>query len=89
MAAAIGRRLAIFLLSLLGASIIVFAVCSALPGAVAEVMLGEGATEEQVLALTAGSGSTGPSPYATWSGSAACSPATSAPPTSAVRASWS
>jgi len=53
MAAAIGRRLAIFLLSLLGASIIVFAVCSALPGAVAEVMLGEGATEEQVLALTA------------------------------------
>lgn len=49
----LGRRLAIFALSLLGASLLVFAVCSALPGQVAEVLLGEGATQAQIDALTA------------------------------------
>ncbi len=49
----LGRRLAIFAVSLLGASLLVFAVCSALPGQVAEVMLGDGATQAQIDALTA------------------------------------
>ncbi len=49
----LGRRLAIFAVSLLGASLLVFAVCSALPGQVAEVILGEGATPAQIDALTA------------------------------------
>ena len=47
------RRLAIFALSLVGASMLVFAVCSALPGEVAEIILGEGATPVQIQALTA------------------------------------
>lgn len=41
-------RLAIFAVSLAGASILIFAVCSALPGDAAEVMLGEGATAAQI-----------------------------------------
>ncbi|MFT3970284.1 MAG: ABC transporter permease [Micropruina sp.] len=49
----IGRRLAIFAISLLGASMLAFAVCSALPGQVAGVMLGDGATPAQIEALTA------------------------------------
>ena len=49
----LGRRLGIFAISLLGASMLVFAVCSALPGQVAEIILGEGATQAQVAALTA------------------------------------
>lgn len=49
----LGRRLAIFAISLVGASLLVFAVCSALPGEVAEVILGEGATQAQIDALTA------------------------------------
>ena len=47
-----GKRLAIFAISLVGASLLVFAVCSALPGEVAAIMLGEGATPEQIAALT-------------------------------------
>ncbi len=53
MLAYFGRRLAIFAVSLLGASLLAFAVCSALPGQVAGVLLGDGATPEQVEALTA------------------------------------
>ena len=49
----LGRRLAIFAVSLLGASLLVFGICSALPGKVAEVILGEGATQAQIDALTA------------------------------------
>lgn len=47
-----GKRLGIFAISLVGASLLVFAVCSALPGEVAAIMLGEGATPEQIAALT-------------------------------------
>ena len=49
----LARRLGIFAVSLLGASALVFAVCSALPGEVAEIILGEGATPAQIEALTA------------------------------------
>ncbi|HOQ54516.1 MAG TPA: ABC transporter permease, partial [Micropruina sp.] len=49
----LGRRLGIFALSLLGASLLVFAVCAALPGEVAAIILGEGATPEQITKLTA------------------------------------
>ena len=48
----LARRLGIFAVSLLGASALVFAVCSALPGEVAEIILGEGATPAQIEALT-------------------------------------
>ena len=48
----LGKRLGIFAISLIGASLLVFAVCSALPGEVAAIMLGEGATPEQIAALT-------------------------------------
>lgn len=47
------RRLGVFVLSLLGASVLVFAVCSVLPGDAAEVILGEGATPDQIAALRA------------------------------------
>ncbi|MFT3862526.1 ABC transporter permease [Micropruina sp.] len=47
----LGRRLGIFAISLVGASMLVFAVCSALPGEVAAIILGEGATPEQITAL--------------------------------------
>lgn len=47
----VGRRLLVFAISLLGASVLVFVVCSALPGDAAEVILGEGATNEQIDAL--------------------------------------
>ncbi len=49
----LGRRLGILGLSLLGASLLVFAVCAALPGEVAAIILGEGATPEQITKLTA------------------------------------
>lgn len=48
----LGRRLAIFAVSLLGASLLIFAVCAALPGEVAEIILGEGASQAQIDALT-------------------------------------
>jgi len=47
----LGKRLGIFAISLTGASLLVFAVCSALPGDVAAILLGEGATPEQIAAL--------------------------------------
>lgn len=70
MAAYLGRRLAIFAISLIGASVLVFAVCSALPGEVAAILLGEGATAEQIAALTAELGLDRPWPvrYAEWLG---------------------
>ncbi|MFT4216099.1 MAG: ABC transporter permease [Micropruina sp.] len=66
----LGRRLAIFAVSLLGASLLVFMVCSALPGQVAAIMLGEGATQAQIDALTAQLGLDRPWPqrYLEWLG---------------------
>jgi len=46
------RRFATFVLTLLAASFVVFAVLDLLPGNIAEVMLGETATPEAVAALT-------------------------------------
>lgn len=51
MAQAVLRRLGIFALSLLGASIVIFLVTWWLPGDVARVLLGEGAAEADVEAL--------------------------------------
>lgn len=66
----LGRRLAIFAVSLLGASLLVFGVCSALPGQVAEIILGEGATQAQIDALTVELGLDRPWPvrYLEWAG---------------------
>ncbi|MBK8445876.1 MAG: ABC transporter permease [Micropruina sp.] len=66
----LGRRLGIFALSLLGASLLVFAVCAALPGEVAAIILGEGATPDQIAKLTAQLGLDRPWPvrYAEWVG---------------------
>lgn len=47
------RKVGIFALSLLGASLLIFAVTSALPGDVAQVMLGTDATPEAVARLRA------------------------------------
>ena len=47
------KRIASFLLTMLAASIVVFAVLALLPGSVADVMLGESATAESRAALTA------------------------------------
>ena len=64
----LGKRLGIFAISLIGASLLVFAVCSALPGEVAAIMLGEGATPEQIAALTSQLGLDRPWPvrYLEW-----------------------
>ncbi len=51
MVRAVARRLAVFAVSLLGASVLVFIVCSALPGDVAQVILGEHADPAAVEAL--------------------------------------
>ena len=45
------RRLGIFAVTLLGASILIFAVTAALPGDIAQVLLGTDATPERVAAL--------------------------------------
>jgi peptide/nickel transport system permease protein len=45
------RRLAVFLVSLLVASVLIFVVCAALPGDVAQVVLGQNATPESLAAL--------------------------------------
>jgi len=49
----IGRRIAIFAVSLIGASLLIFAVTKALPGDVAQVLLGTDATPEAVARLRA------------------------------------
>lgn len=49
----IAARLGIFLLSLVAASLLIFLVTNALPGDVAQVLLGEGATPEQLAAKRA------------------------------------
>lgn len=50
MVRSISRRLGIFVLSLLGASILIFVVAQLLPGDVARVIAGDGASEEMVAA---------------------------------------
>lgn len=64
------RRLAVFAVSLLVASALIFAVCQALPGDVAQVMLGQNASPEAVAALRAKLGLDRPLPvrYADWLG---------------------
>ncbi|MDR1079029.1 MAG: ABC transporter permease, partial [Propionibacteriaceae bacterium] len=47
----IARRVGVFVLSLLGATVVVFSIVQALPGDVAQATLGMGATPEQVEAL--------------------------------------
>jgi peptide/nickel transport system permease protein len=64
------RRLAILVASLAAASILVFLICSALPGDVAQIMLGEGATTAQLAALRAQLGTDRPAvvQYFSWVG---------------------
>jgi peptide/nickel transport system permease protein len=50
-AVTISIRVAIFLLSLLLASVLIFVVCAALPGDIAQVILGQNATGESLAAL--------------------------------------
>jgi peptide/nickel transport system permease protein len=47
---AVAVRLGVLALSLLGASLVIFLIAQALPGDVARVLLGEGATDEQIAA---------------------------------------
>ena len=49
----IGRRIAVFAISLIGASLLIFAITKALPGDVAQVLLGTDATPEAVARLRA------------------------------------
>lgn len=66
----IATRLAILVASLFGASVLIFLVCSALPGDVAQIILGEGATEQQLAALRAQLGTDRPPlvQYLSWIG---------------------
>lgn len=64
----IAARLGIFALSLVAASALIFLVTNALPGDVAQVLLGEGATPEQLAAKRAELGTDRPLPlqYLAW-----------------------
>lgn len=66
----IGRRLGVFVVSLLGASLFIFVVTKALPGDVAQVLLGTDATPEAVAELRAQLGLDRPLPvqYLDWIG---------------------
>ena len=66
----IGRRLGVFAVSLLGASLLIFAMTNALPGDVAQVLLGTDATPEAVSELRAQLGLDRPLPvqYLSWVG---------------------
>lgn len=66
----VARRLAVFLASLLVASVLIFAACQALPGDVAQVMLGQSASPEALGALRTKLGLDRPLPvrYAEWLG---------------------
>ncbi len=66
----IGARLAVFALSLLGASILIFLVCQALPGDPARVLLGDGASAADVAAKAHELGTDRPGVvrYLTWLG---------------------
>ena len=71
-AALLGQRIALFLATLLIASLVVFAVMQILPGDAAETMLGPTATPEAVAALSHKLGLDLPAPirYARWIGGA-------------------
>ncbi|MFZ2166194.1 MAG: ABC transporter permease [Propionibacteriaceae bacterium] len=64
----VGARLGILAASLLAASVLIFVVCSALPGDVASVILGEGATPDQLATLRHQLGTDRPLPvqYLSW-----------------------
>jgi peptide/nickel transport system permease protein len=66
----IGRRLGVFAVSLLGASLLIFLVTNALPGDVAQVLLGTDATPEALARLRAQLGLDRPLPvqYLSWIG---------------------
>jgi peptide/nickel transport system permease protein len=66
----IGRRLGVFVVSLFGASLLIFGVTNALPGDVAQVLLGTDATPEAVAQLRAQLGLDRPLPvqYLNWIG---------------------
>lgn len=67
---AIGIRLGVFALSLAVASVVIFVVTQALPGDVARVLLGDGASPEQLAAKRAQLGVDRPlaAQYVTWIG---------------------
>lgn len=69
-AVAIARRLGVFLVTLFGASLLIFLVTNALPGDVAQVLLGTEATPEAVAKLRAQLGLDRPLPvqYLSWIG---------------------
>ena len=66
----VGRRLGVFVVSLLGASLLIFLVTHALPGDVAQVLLGTDATPEALAQLRAQLGLDRPLPvqYLEWIG---------------------
>lgn len=66
----IGRRLGVFAVTLLGASVLIFLITTALPGDVAQVLLGTDATPEAVDALRQQLGLDRPLPvqYLSWLG---------------------
>ncbi len=70
MARQVARRLGIFVLSLVAASVLIFVITQALPGDIARVMLGEGATEAQLAAKRAELGTDRPLvvQYLAWAG---------------------
>jgi peptide/nickel transport system permease protein len=51
LAARVLRRLAVFAVSLAVASVLIFVVCAALPGDIAQVILGQNATPESLASL--------------------------------------
>ena len=68
----VGQRIALFVITLLFASLVVFAVMQILPGDAAQTMLGPTATPEAVAALSHKLGLDLPAPirYARWIGGA-------------------
>ncbi|WP_040160381.1 ABC transporter permease [Nigerium massiliense] len=70
MASSVARRLGVFVLSLLAASVVIFLIAQALPGDVARIMLGNEASQADVDALRAQLGLDRPLPvrYLEWMG---------------------
>lgn len=68
MIATIARRLGVFALSLVGASLAIFIICQALPGDPARILLGDGASAEQIAAKAHELGTDRPAivRYLTW-----------------------
>lgn len=68
MIANVARRLGVFALSLLGASILIFLVCQALPGDPARILLGDGRPPRRSPPRPTNWGRTGPCSSATSTG---------------------